>query len=246
MRPCQKTLVLALAFLAICVVETVSAGPAVAGLAARWKVKGAFLGGASKNFIAHNTEALRLDSAALEVFIESPKGECVMTGKIVGSGMETPGTKKEVGMVCTNTEVLTPAACTIKSPGQEIGTVTTAPMKSTLVWETKGGEAAGDLYSAEGKGPIGEIILEGAMCGPNGTYAIEQEALAPLTPVAEQTKVATQAFPEAFPTTWWNNHAEIRQQQAVSRLTLGGEPALIRSSFEVKLNPEEQFGYAPG
>ena len=238
---------LALVLVAVAALGAVLTTAAMAEVAPRWDVENKLLlpTDKPKNFIAHNTEALRLGLATAGLKISSPKGECVMTGKIVGSIEKTPGTKKEVGLVCTNTTVVEPATgCTVKSPGQETGTVTTAPMQSTLVFETEGAEAAGELYSAEGKGPIGEIILEGAMCGKKGTYAIENDTVGRLTPVIELSKVATQAFPEPPILKWWNFEA-FPEEVPVTRLTLGGKAALLSSSFEVKLNPEEKFSYWP-
>lgn len=237
--------VLCLALAATVLLAAVGAGEAAA-VSPRWRTKNAYLvAGETRSFVANSTERTNIAGSGTEgPVVSSPKGECVITGTIVGSAVGAPGTKKEVAMACTSTIVTEPLKfCTVRSPEQPTGTITLREMKSTLVWLTKGGSSSADLFSAEGKGPLGELIIEGAGCTKKGTYKIENEVLAPILPVTEEVATLTQNFPEATATKWWTSAGV---EQTITPLTVGGTAATFKGNFTFSLTPAAELGVFPG
>lgn len=233
------TLVAAIAFIAGGAGKAEAASP-------RWRIKKTFLGvGESRNFIANSTEKTLISVPGAEgPVVLSPNGECVMTGKIAGSGAKKPGTKKEVAMACTNTTVANPPSfCSVNSPGQPVGTITLSGMKSVLVWLTKEGNSAADLFSSEAGKPLGELVITGGSCKKNGTYKIENGLLGPVLPVNEETNVATQNFPEAPVLKWWTDAGV---EQTITQLTVNGVSSAFKSNFSFSLSPAEEVGIFPG
>lgn len=230
----------------LALVATIAFAASAEASSPRWRVKKTSLGaGESRNFIAHSTEKTVITVPGAEgPVVLSPSGECVMTGKIVGSGAKQPGTKKEVAMVCLNTTVSNPPiSCTVSSPGQPTGTITLSGMKSVLVWLTKAGNSAADLFSSEAGKPLGELVIAGGSCKKSGTYKIENGLLGPILPVDEEATEATQNFPEAPILKWWTDTGV---EQTITQLTVGGVSSAFKSNFTFSLNPVEAVGIFPG
>lgn len=241
---------LGIALAAMLVLSGVAAGMAHAGKAPRWKVAGAFLGETEeKNFEGKNTEWLRLEvPVKTTLLLEFPAGECKETGKIKGSKMEMPGTKKEVVLSCTGVVVLSPAGCTVNSVGKAAGTVVTNKLKATLVWKNSTLGSTLELLSAEAAGgSIGEIEVQGGGCPAEvkGKYPIKEEVLGEVKPVTEEQNAGTVILPEPMYTEWWDNQAT-RVKNTITQLTVGGTTSVLRGTFSYELKPQQKFGVYEG
>jgi hypothetical protein len=234
----------ALVLTAMLALIAVDAGAALAGLAPRWKVNGAFAGAA----VSVEAEGVSTTEALLRTplfTLKAAVGECKLAGKVVGSAVETPGTFKEGTLTCANTKVegAEEAVCTVG----KAGTVTSEKLKGTLVWLEAAKERAGIDFVPEMGAKFANIAIAGAGCKIAGTYAVTGEIVGEWKPEAANVKEAELEFPkvpkancsaENVISSWWNN-ALPRVKQGVGGLVVGGGEANLCLTAKVSAKKKE-------
>ncbi|MBS1845088.1 MAG: hypothetical protein JST53_11780 [Actinobacteria bacterium] len=214
--------------------SAIAAGSAFANSAPRWKVNEAFLGNGVEESIeaVSSTETLLRVPKVVGLNLKNASGNCTLTGKIVGSAAENPGTGKGGVYTCSGVSVEEAPVCTVNGTG----TITTKALKGTLVWLASTGQKAGFKFTPETGTEFAKFEITGAECSVAGTYTVSGEVIAELLPEATNViegEVKLPALPKASCTTanrittWFNNATTRVSQTLASPLVVGANPAAI-------------------
>jgi hypothetical protein len=187
--------------------------------------------------------------------LETAAGNCVTTGRIVGSAAETPGTGKEGKLKCTGVTVMEGPTCTVSSGTEAAGTIVSNPLKATLVWLNSTGSAAGLKFQPESVEEFVKVKIAGR--GLAGEYPVKGEGIGKLLPVATEVVAGELEFPKlgegtvncVAPNTiaaHFSNASPTRVSTATIHLTFKAQIANLCGNNKVELVSGEKAGVFPG
>jgi hypothetical protein len=214
----------------------------------RWKVAGAFLPTGAENekaFTATSTGAIELEGGGLH--LTSTSCEAV-EGKIQGTAAGTAGTNTEK-LRCKGVVVVGfSAVCEANSPGEAEGTITTNPLKSTLVYLTKNSSKSGGVLFKPATGSeFVNIHVGGAEeeCPLEGNYPVTRSIVGKfLQEGGTEFEEGQLEFPTTAITTYYTGTEAAAS--TVEGIEIKANPAKFTGKFNLKLNPKEKVGVFPG
>lgn len=248
---------LSFALAAVLVFSAFAASVVQANLAPRWTVIPAggspttLAAGVEKPFTMSNTNAITVTTPfGFNYVSTTANGDCTATGKMVGSGVGSPGTIKDLTLTCKNVEVEEFPACDMHSPGLSREYVST-DVKGTLVWLNQTGDAeAGILLQPQTEGgALFHLTTGGAECAVSQPeFTVTGTLIGKIGPMTQDLAEGTIEFPVTQILKYWSN-ATPRVEQSIKddRLKIINQNISFRGVFDGK--PEtagEKFGIEPG
>jgi len=247
----NKIKVVGLALVAVMAFSALTAAAAQAG-APRWTTEAGTLGtGATKVATGTGEEATAntLAVPTLPLTLETKGDNCTISGNIIGTAANTPGTMTGK-LHCTEVKVKENAACVVKSSGAGVanGTVSTNNLTGTLVWlEEKGTKKVGVTFAPETVGQnFVSIVVSG--CALAETYAVTGNVIGRVsTPEGGvDATEGTLLFDGAANPAYWDNATPTRAKKEDAGLKFGAKAATFMGAFTIKLNPCEKWGIFNG